>query len=192
MQHVVDQGVNFGKWGDPTSKLMYHDVMELALDGVDVTGRVADYGGANGMLKQWIPQALSVDYDLTKNPDICDDIKTHCGEYDMIVMRYVLHYMDDDTVIGLLHNIASYHAGRLLIIQFVNEDLVSKYSNSIGEVKWFRDEADLRALLERAWTIDKRRSTDYRVDAEFYRNRLQHPNPSSHDERIVIYELTRR
>lgn len=192
MIHDEDQAGEFGKWGDATSRLMYHDIMDLALEGVDTAGRVADYGGANGLLKEWIPQAISVDYDATKSPDIQEDILAHVGDYDLIVMRYVLHYMNDQTVIGLMHNIASYHDGRVLIIQFVNEDLVSKQANSIGEIKYFRDEDDLRTLLTHDWIIAARRAVDYNVDAEFYRNRLNHPNPSSHDERIVIYELTKK
>lgn len=192
MQHDEDQGEGFGTWPDATSRIMYHDIMDLALGGVDTSGRVADYGGANGLLKQWIPNAISVDYDATKSPDICEDILGHVGDYDLIVMRYVLHYMNDQTVIGLMRHIASFHDDRVLVIQFVNEDLVSKHANSIGEVKWFRDEQYLRTLLENDWTVAARRAVDYRVDAEFYRNRLKHPNPSSHDERVVIYELTKK
>lgn len=192
MIHKEDQGGAFGTWPDETSRIMYHDIMELALGGVDTTGRVADYGGANGLLKRWIPQALTVDYDASKSPDICEDILAHVGEYDLIVMRYVLHYMNDQTVIGLMRHIASFHNGPVLVIQFVNDDLVSKHANSIGEVKWFRDEQYLRTLLENDWTIASRVAADYRVEADFYRNRLNHPNPSSHDERVVVYELVKK
>lgn len=192
MTHDEDQAEAFGRWNDPTSQLMYNDIMPVALSGVDIPARVADYGGANGLLKEWIPHSLSVDYDATKGPDISEDILAHKGTYDLIVMRYVLHYMNDQTVIGLMRHIASFHEGRVLIIQFVNDDLVVKHANSIGEVKWFRDEYHLRTLLENDWRIDARRSVDYVVDAEFYRNRLHHPNPTSHDEQIVIYELTRK
>lgn len=190
--HNEDQGTAFGTWPDAVSRLMYHDVMPFALNGVDTSGSVADLGGANGLLKQWIPHAVTVDYDATKNPDICQDILAYRGNHDLIVLRYVLHYMNDQTVIGLMRHIASYHDGRVLIIQFVNYDLVAKYANSVSEVKWFRDEATLRTLLENDWTVVARRVVDYQVDAEFYRNRLNHPNPSSHDEQIVTYELSRR
>jgi len=169
---------------------MYHDIMELALTGVDTSGRVADYGGANGLLKHWIPHSVSVDYDGSKYPDIVADIMTHVGVYDLIVMRYVLHYMTDAEVLRLLRHIASFHDGRLLIIQFVNDDLISKYANSVGETKYFRDTDDTHSLVSFDWQVQARRFHDYTVDADFYRLRLNHPNPSSHDERIVIYELT--
>lgn len=192
MLHNEDQAEDFGKWGDETSKLMYHDVMPLALLGVDVSGNVADLGGANGLLKEWVPQAITVDYDISKSPDICADILAYRGKHDLLVIRYVLHYMNDQTVIGFMRHIAGYHDGPVLIIQFVNDDLVSKHANSIGEIKWFRDENHLRTLLENDWVVAKRRAVGYVVDADFYRNRLKHPNPSSHDEEIVIYELTRK
>lgn len=190
MIHAEDQGRSFGTWDNPTAQLMYHDIMEFALDGVDTSGRVADYGGANGLLKQWIPHSVSVDYDETKGPDIAEDIAVHVGEYDLIVMRYVMHYMTDDQLQALFRHIASFHRGRLLIIQFVNDDLISKQANSIGETKYFRTDEDTRSLVSIDWVIQARRFHDYTVDADFYRQRLGHPNPSSHDERIVIYELT--
>ncbi len=189
MQHNEDQGSAFGTWDNPTARLMYHDIMELALTGVDTSGRVADYGGANGLLKQFIPHAISVDYDASKGPDIVEDIMSHVGEYDLIVLRYVMHYMTDAEVLRLLCHIASFHTGRLLIIQFVNEDLISKYANSVGETKYFRDGADTHSLVSLDWAVQARRFHNYTVDADFYRLRLNHPNPSSHDEQIVIYEL---
>jgi len=192
MIHPEDQARAFGTWDNPTARLMYHDIMELALSGVDTSGRVADYGGANGLLKQWIPHSLSVDYDQSKHPDIAEDIMSHVGEYDLIVLRYVMHYMTDAEVLRLFRHVASFHEGRLLVIQFVNDDLVSKYANSIGETKYFRDDDDTRALVSLDWMVQARRFYDYTVDADFYRLRLNHPNPSSHDERIVIYELTKK
>ena len=192
MIHAEDQAQAFGTWDNPTARLMYHDIMELALEGVDTSGRVADYGGANGLLKQWIPHSVSIDYDRSKNPDIVADIMTHVGEYDLIVMRYVLHYMTYSNAARLLRHIASFHKGRLLIIQFVNDDLISKYANSIGELKYFRTDEETQNIVTADWMIQTRQFHDYMVDADFYRVRLNHPNPSSHAERIVIYELTRK
>ncbi len=192
MIHPEDQARAFGTWDNPTARLMYHDIMELALAGVDTSGRVADYGGANGLLKQFIPHSISVDYDQSKGPDIAEDIMSHVGEYDLIVLRYVMHYMTDAEVLRLFRHVASFHNGRLLVIQFVNDDLISKYANSIGETKYFRDSEDTHALVSLDWMVQARRFHDYTVDADFYRLRLNHPNPSSHDERIVIYELTKK
>jgi hypothetical protein len=107
-------------------------------------------------------------------------------------MRYVMHYMPDDVLRAMLRHVASYHKGRLLIIQFTNADLVSKYANSIGETKWFRTQDDTTTLLQDAWQVVSYNHFDYVVYADFYRQRLGHPNPSSHDERICVYELMRR
>lgn len=192
MRHDEDQGTGFGKWPDPTAQLMYSDIMPLALNGIDTSGRVADYGGANGLLKQWIPQAVTVDYDQSKEPDIYADILVHRGDYDLIVLRYVLHYMTDEDVRRLFRHLGSFHRSRILVIQFVNEDLHAKAVNSVGEVKHFRTEHDTKRLFVGPWTILSRKAVDYRVGADFYRWRLNHPNPSAHDERVVIWELGRR
>lgn len=189
MRHEEDQGIAFGLWDDPTARLMYHDIMPLALSGIDTRGRVADYGGANGLLKQWIPHSISVDYDASKNPDICEDICAHVGDYDLIVMRYVLHYMPDPVVRQLFRHLGMFHNGRVLVVQFVNENLDDKVRNSWGEVKHFRTEAQLKRLLS-PFGIVSRKAVEYRVGADFYRWRLQHPAPFAHDETVVIYELT--
>ena len=192
MQHTEDQGAAFGRWPNKTARLMYHDIMPLALNGVDTTGRVADYGGANGLLKEWVPQAVTVDYDVTKGPDICADIRTYVGEYDLIVLRYVLHYMPDEDVRALLKHMASYHKGRLLCIQFANQNLVAKNANSVGETKWFRTPAHTARLVEEHWQPVSRKTVEYEVDAEFYRWRLNHPNPTGHNETLIITELEAR
>ena len=193
MLHPEDQGTGFGIWPNQTANLMYRDVMPLALSGIDANGRVADYGGANGILKRWIPQAITVDYDVSKRPDVCADILTHVGTYDLIVMRYVLHYLTNAQIRALLGHLATFHKGRVLIIQFVNEDLAAKLRNSVGERKFFRTELQLQMLLTAApWYIVSRKAVEYRVDADFYKWRLAHPDPSAHDEKILIYELACR
>jgi hypothetical protein len=188
----IDQGVRFGYWDNDTSRLLYRDIMPLCLNGVDTSGRVADFGGANGLLKAFIPQSISIDYDSSKNPDIVDDILVHKGDYDLIVLRYVLHYLDDKKVSELFNHIRSFHKGRILVIQFVNEDLESKTWNSVNEVKWFRNEKETRVLLETDWEIMDYKSIDYFVSAQFYRDRLNHPNPKSHRESIAIYYLDKK
>ena len=47
--------------------------------------------------------------------------------------RFVLHYLNDYEVLQLFENIKSYHKGKILIIQFCNNDLKSKYKNSLNE-----------------------------------------------------------
>lgn len=189
MRHTEDQGEAFGTWPDDTARLMYHDIMPLALNGIDTSGRVADLGGANGLLKQWIPQAITVDYDESKGPDICEDIRSHVGDYDLVVMRYVMHYMDDLSLRSLLNHIRGYHKGRLLVVQFVNDDLAAKRANSVGETKWFRDTIETMAILGEGWRVRSAKSVDYVVGADFYRNRLGHPNPSAHLETVLVLEL---
>lgn len=191
MQHHEDQGDAFGRWPNKTARLMYHDIMPLVLNGIDTSGSVADLGGANGLMKEWIPHAVTVDYDATKNPDILADIQTYRGEHDLIILRYVLHYMPDHAVRDLLNHIASYHKGRLLVVQFVNDNLPAKLANSIGEIKWFRGSKDVMRLLhETKWRVASAKAVDYVVDPDFYRERLNHPNPTSHHETILILEMS--
>jgi hypothetical protein len=192
MNYDVDQGTGFGLWPDPTARLIYDDLMSALLSGVDISGRVADLGGGNGLLRKWISHIVTVDHDPAKMPDVLADISSYRGEHDLLILRYVLHYMDDDAVRSLFRHIDAFHNGRLLVIQFVNENLAAKLANSIGETKWFRREAHLRGLLESAgWRVEKRRAFDYTVEADFYRWRLNHPNPVAHAETIVAYELVR-
>lgn len=189
MRHTEDQGTAFGSWPNNTARLMYHDIMPLALNGIDTSGRVADLGGANGLLKQWIPQAITVDYDASKNPDVCEDIRSHVGDYDLVVLRYVLHYMGDIGVRGLMRHLAATHKGRVLVVQFVNDDLAAKRANSVGETKWFRTTEETHRLLCETHRVLSAKAVDYVVEAEFYRDRLNHPNPTSHHETVLILEM---
>lgn len=186
----VDQGTQFGTWPDDTSRFMYHDVMPELLAGVNTTGSVCDLGGGNGLLRRWIPQARTVDVDPSKEPDVVCEALEYQGTHDLVVMRYLLHYLDDAQVRALFTRLAQWHAGRVLVVQFVNDDLEAKRANSMNEdVRYFRTEAQLLALLE-PWQVQRRTRVDYQVQAEFYRNRLQHPNPTSHAEAVVSLLLT--
>lgn len=191
MRHTEDQGEAFGTWPNDTARLMYHDVMPLALNGIDTSGRVADLGGANGLMKQWIPHAVTVDYDESKGPDIVEDIREHVGEYDLVTLRYVLHYMSDDEVRRLLYHIRGYHDGRILLIQFANDDLEAKRRNSVGETKWFRTTEETMRLVTEYWRVKSAKAVDFVVEAEFYRERLNHPNPTANHETILIMELAK-
>ena len=181
--YPIDSGVDFGLWKDPTSRLMYFDVMDGILDGLDTAGNVADYGGANGLLKHFIPNAVSIDCDPTKQPDIVDDILTHEGEYDLIVIRYVLHYLDPLEQFALFRHISTFHDGPVLVIQFTNdgEDYDLKMENSINELKYFLTGQELRDLFQ-DFDILWHKQHPYQVTAEFYANRLDNPNGKPHGE----------
>jgi hypothetical protein len=184
----VDGGADFGTWGDETSQLIYHDAMPALLAGVDRTGLVLDLGGGNGLARQWFPRLHTVDLDREKGPDEVANIATYrpARVYDLVLLRYVAHYFDDTALARLLHRIASWHRGPLLLIQFVNDDLVAKHANSVNETKWFRTEDQLQALLA-PWLPTHRVAVEYDVVPDFYRNRLGHPNPTGHRERVVAY-----
>jgi|GEM_PF-2545710 hypothetical protein len=192
---AADEGTKFGTWGDPTSQLLYRDVMPVFLSGVDTSYRVFDLGGANGLLRHFIPHALTVDIDPTKAPDVVADCLKWKPKWfprpSLAVLRYVLHYLTDTQATKLFNHLATW-ADRVLVIQFVTdpEHLAAKTHNSVNEVKWFRSEPELLALLGE-WKVLDRKRLDFTVDAEFYRRRLLHPNPISHPEGVVALYLTR-
>lgn len=189
MQNIIykeDKGMNFGKWSDNISKLIYFDSVKDILSKIDITGIVADYGGANGILKEFISNIISIDIDASKKPDIVDNILTHKGNYDLIIIRFVLHYLNDYEVLKLFKHIKSYHKGKILIIQFTNEDLKSKYFNSKNEFKYFRTKNQLEKLLPKFKNIY---SINYNCTKEFYKNRLNIENAKNHKEQINAYLL---
>lgn len=194
---ATDQGPTFGTWGDPTSRLIYHDAMPALLSGIDRSGTTLDLGGGNGLLREWFDQVVTVDKDPAKQPDVLADVLGYAPTdkvYDRVVLRYVLHYLNDTEVRDLLANIAGYHHGDLVVIQFVNDadTLEAKYANSVNETKWFRSEWHLLTLLTQRWTVHQRVALGYDVDPEFYRNRLGHPNPTGHAETVVAYLMRPR
>jgi len=187
MQSIIyneDQGINFGKWDNDTANFIYSKSTKEILNLITIPEKVADYGGANGNLKQFIPQAISVDVDQTKKPDILDNILTHVGEYDLIVIRYVLHYLNDYEVINLFQHIKKFHIGKILIIQFCNNNLKIKYKNSQNEFKYFRTETQLEALL---FNVDKIYTSEYLCTSQFYKDRLNINNAISHIETLNAY-----
>lgn len=186
----IDQGTSFGTWDDVTSKLLYDDAMPALLNGIDTSGVVADYGGGNGLIKKHIPHALTIDIDPTKKPDVVGDVKTYRGKFNLVVMRYLLHYLKDQEVRNLFKHLWTCEIERILIIQFVNEDLKAKNFNSINETKFFRNEKQLMNLLG-YWSIKQIKKLSYVVEKEFYLNRLKHPNPTSHQETLLSIELQR-
>jgi len=182
--YKIDQGDNFGKWQDPTSRFMYEDSVKEILSLIEIPEIVADYGGANGILKNFIKNIITIDIDESKKPDIIDDILKHEGKYDLIIIRFVLHYLNDYEVLELFNNINKYHKGNILIIQFVNEDLKSKYQNSKNEFKYFRSKNQLEKLLPDSNLIY---SKYYSCTPEFYKNRLNIEDAKEHIEFINAY-----
>lgn len=177
-----DQGQNFGKWDDPVSKFMYYDSTKEILSKINLPENIADYGGANGNLKTFIPSAISIDLDPSKNPDIIDNIITHTGIYDLVIIRYVLHYLNDYEVIKLFNNIKSKN---ILIIQFTNEDLISKYKNSINEFKYFRTADQLKKIIPNYFK--EIYSKEITITEDFYNNRLKINNALWHQENIRAF-----
>ena len=196
MQRIIyniDEGKKFGTWNDSISKLMYFDCMDKFLIDIDTSGRVADYGGANGNLKQFIPNSISIDIDSSKNPDLIDNILVHEGNYNLIVIRYVLHYLDENQRNELFEHLRTFHSGkRVLIIQFVNDgkDFNVKRNNSINETKYFLTSETLQKTIESFKTL-KNDEITYMVTKEFYRNRLNNHNAEEHSETIksILIEI---
>ena len=135
-------------------------------------------------MKNFIPNIIVIDIDKSKNPDIVDNIITHEGVYDLIIIRFVLHYLNDYELLLLFDNIKKYHKGEILIIQFTNEDLKSKYYNSKNEHKYFRTKYQLEKLLPNFKNIY---SIEYECTKEFYKNRLNIENAINHKEQLNAY-----
>jgi hypothetical protein len=196
----LDKGADFGLWNDDTSRLMYFDSINVSLSGIDVSDmHIADYGGANSILKDVIKckKYTSIDIDESKHPDVTDNILTHIGRYDLIIIRYVLHYLCDSEIKRLISHIRSFHNGKVLIIQFCNEsrDLqikreISQQAETGVERKYFRNEKYLLRLLKGLYLI---RSTEirYNVTPEFYKDRLGINTDKSHRETILnlLYDV---
>lgn len=196
----VDQGLQFGTWSDNTSRLIYADAMGALLNGTNVEDRVLDLGGGNGLMAAWFHQVTTVDTDTAKEPDIVADLRSwEPGDtrgYDLVLFRYVLHYLTDVELVELFtYHLPEWWSGPVLVIQFVaphDEALRAKRANSVNETKWFRTEDQLAALLTVSdrWDITRRVAVEYHVDPDFYRNRLGATEPTGHPERVVAYTLT--
>lgn len=179
----IDQGEKFGTWDDEISKFLYIDSAIEILSLFNIPQNVADYGGGNGLLKKFIPNIITIDKDKSKNPDICEDILEHQGTYDMIISRYVLHYLNDYEVIELLKICSKTPS---VIIQFVNDNLHDKYFNSHNELKYFRTSAQLDALLS-PFKFNQIYRFKYRVTKEFYKNRLGDGEYKNHFEDLCAW-----
>lgn len=185
MIFIEDKGLEFGEWDDNTSKLMYYLSTPLFLSMVNTCGKVYDLGGGNGIIKKFISHAITVDIDESKKPDILEDIRAFVvpDDCNLVIIRYVFHYLTDNEIKQLISNIKC----PCLIIQFVNNSQHSLFikkeiARQAGENKYFRTEPDLFGLLP----YPKNKLTiAYRVDPEFYLNRLNVIVGESHDEEII-------
>ncbi len=177
-----DKGESFGTWNDEVSKFLYYDSTKEILSKIKIPSLVADFGGANGLMKQFIPNCITIDKDKSKKPDVIADILNHSKRYELVILRYVLHYLNDYEVIMLFKNL---NALKTLIIQFENNDLKSKYNNSINEFKYFRTEEQLKALLPK--NIKTIYEKEYKLGNEFYTNRLGEGIYKTHKETLKAY-----
>lgn len=185
-----DGGTTFGTWQDPVSQLMYDAIMPIALTQTNTAGTVADYGGANGLIKKWIPHAITIDIDATKKPDIVDNILTHPETYNLVLLRYVLHYLTDNEITTMLANIKR----NCCIIQFTNENEDLKIKNQISQgneaTKYFRTTTQLMQLLQ-DHNIQNHTTITYKVTPDFYQNRLGIQTTLHHNETINIINLSK-
>ena len=191
----------FGWWTDGTSDLMYRGAMGYLLDGLPRPGRsVLDLGGANGMSRWYLPghDITTVDIDPATEPDVVADITTWTPKADaeVVLLRYVLHYLSDEQVRGLFAHLATWHYGPVLVVQFANPRPWQKRANSADAgQRWFRTPAALLTLLRSLpnW-IDHGRVNrlTYTVQPEFYANRLGTPGQYAHAEELLGLALEHR
>ena len=183
-----DCGQDFGLWLDKTSKILYQDTLPIIKQISTGYKNIADYGGGNGILKS-VVNCISIDIDKSKKPDIVDNILTHKGCYDLIIMRYIWHYLSDKQIKQLLNNINS----DFLLIQFINDKFNLRIKKTISKnneyKKYFRTKKQLKRLIKN-FNIIKTIKINYKVTQDFYKNRLQINTNLNHKETILIYLCT--
>lgn len=191
----IDQGRSFGLWTDPTSDLMYRGAMPYLLRDLVVSPTVYDLGGANKLSQMFLPTGshiLTVDNDPAKQPDVVADILQWVPKNPdpsaTVLLRYVLHYLDDEQLQRLMAHLASWHRGNIALIQFFNPDPVSKYDNSPDrDTKYFRAWPQTTRLLS-PWRTDPNRLVnrlDYTVTPDFYLHRAGQAGKYYHRETLV-------
>lgn len=193
-----DQGTSFGTWGDDVSRLMYRDSVPEWIEALalNTSHTWLDLGGANGLLRPWFPHLVTVDYDATKEPDVVADLRTDPlpDVTRLGVIRYVLHYLDDEEVRHILRTL---NLDTLVVVQFVNANVEAKRANSRHEgPRYFRSLTDLVTLLvtDTGWEPGPQwSSAPYRVDGQFYAQRLggSPDDYTSHTEAIHAIALRR-
>lgn len=201
--YKLDGGKDFGAGDDPVSELIYRSSAKEFLRNVPTAGkRIADYGGGNGILRRFLNAKAYkvVDVDETKKTSgdfICDDITTHRGSYDLVICRYVLHYLTDEEALQMFEQIRRNGTKKILIIQFVNEKTDLKIKREISErfekgieQKHFRTCKQLFDLFD-GFSVENVDKIDYKVTPDFYRNRLGITGKTKpHKEQIYSVLLT--
>jgi len=190
MIYQEDNGMQFGKWDDETSQLLYQDSNRVFFKDIDTSLSVYDFGGGNGLLRDLFPHYKSVDIDESKHPDIVADIMTYECSCDLIILRYVLHYLSDEDIKKLIQNIKRFHKGQLLIIQFCNEGNDLKIKQSISKnnehPKYFRTYEQTINLFQQL-PLHTEQSIDYTVNPDFYMNRLAIKTDVPHGESVYCF-----
>lgn len=190
MQFNEDNGSNFGKWNDNVSNILYNTANKIIASQILKNDVVADYGGANSLLKNDIQckEYFCIDIDNTKKQVdnfINEDIITHKGIYDKVIIKLVMHYLTDKQIKEMLKNIT---AKEIIICQFINnkEDILvkKKISNLSKEnEKFFRNKEELSSIIGEC---DILAEIDYICDKQFYLNRLELDTNLSHKETLLI------
>lgn len=190
MQFKEDSGSNFGKWSDNVSNILYNTANKIIASKILKNDVVADYGGANSLFKNDVQckEYFCIDIDDTKKQIdnfINEDIITHKGSYDKVIIKLVMHYLTDRQIKEMLENII---AKEVIICQFVNskEDILvkKKISNLSKESeKFFRNKKELLSIIGKC---DILAEIDYICDREFYLNRLKLDTNLSHKETLLI------
>jgi hypothetical protein len=198
-----DGGTTFGSWGDKVSSLIYRDVMPIVLGATrlgNTSGTVGDYGGANGHLRQWMPEGvevITIDIDPSKQPDVLANVIDYQppSRFDLTFMRYLIHYLEDGQVVDMLDNLRAF-SSKLVLVQICNDARQAEIKSSIcgahEEVKFWRDIHEIVELFGRAgWRMSPDCVTiNYTVTPEFYLNRLGVDTPRSHGESILVADFS--
>lgn len=182
--YKLDGGKDFGSGDDPVSELMYRTSVPTLLKNVVVKGKqIADYGGGNGIVGSFLAADSYTVIDTDKSKQgaenfICDDITTHRGYYDLIICRYVLHYLTDKQIRRMFAQIIQNGTPEILLVQFVNQGFDLKVKREISaqyetgqEKKIFRNCRQLFDLLD-DFHIENVDKIEYLVTSDFYRNRF--------------------
>lgn len=198
--YKLDNGANFGSGDDSVSEYIYRTSAPYFLKNVETENKnVADYGGANGILEIYLNAGkyTVIDIDESKRVSknfIADDIVTHTQKYDLVICRYVLHYLSESRALQLFKQIRQNQSFKVLVIQFTNEkkdlelkrQISAKYETG-SEQKHFRNCKQLFQLFE-GFEIENVDKIDYLVREDFYQNRFG-TNDAFEKHREQIYSV---
>jgi hypothetical protein len=172
---------NFAKWEDNISQMMYHSIISLMFAGEATEGlKIGDFGGANGILRKYLcdNEYVTIDKSQDNNPDICDNILTHTGSYDLIICRYVIHYLNDNEVTLFFQHLRQTYKGKtLLLVNFFNNGKDLKKKKKVAsyqeeeKTKVFRNFNQFKALIKPS-RCQVKAKVQLKINKDFYKNRL--------------------